>query len=135
MADAPALGAGGRRSWEFDPPLWYHLIRLREAEGAHVEPIDGTLRHFAKSSGWDPEADCQRIMHLSFGDQFPWDTVRALEIALYRTYCVPSISALLDRSGEFYRAAQRRYDDTAILVAEMCEWGYEEGAGAKRSSG
>jgi len=77
----------------------------------------------------DPERDCQRIVHLVFGYEFPWDTVRALEIALYRTYCVPSISALLDRSGEFYRAAQRRYDDTAILVAEMCEWGYEEGRG------
>ena len=77
----------------------------------------------------DPERDCQRIVHLVFGYEFPWDTVRALEVALYRTYCVPSIPALLDRSGEFYRAAQRRYDDTAILVAEMCEWGYEEGRG------
>jgi len=77
----------------------------------------------------DPERDCQRIMHLSFGYEFPWDSTRALEVALYRTYCVPSISALLDRTGEFYRAAQRRYDDTAILVAEMCEWGYEEGRG------
>jgi hypothetical protein len=77
----------------------------------------------------DPERDCQRIVHLSFGYEFPWDSTRALEVALYRTYCVPSISALLDRSGEFYRAAQRRYDDTAILVAEMCEWGFEEGRG------
>lgn len=77
----------------------------------------------------DPERDNQRIMHLSFGYEFPWDSVRALEVALYRTYCVPSISALLDRSGEFYRATQRRYDDTAILIAEMCEWGYETGRG------
>lgn len=77
----------------------------------------------------DPERDHQRIMHLSFGYEFPWDSVRALEIALYRSYCVPSISGLLDRTGEFYRDAQRRYDDTAILIAEMCEWGYESGRG------
>ena len=77
----------------------------------------------------DPERDHARIMHLSFGHEFCWDSVRALEIALYRTYCVPSISALLDRTGEFYQHTQRRYDDTAILVAEMCEWGYEEGRG------
>ena len=77
----------------------------------------------------DPEHDCQRIMHLSFGYEFCWDSTRALELALYRTYCVPSISALLDRTGEFYRATQRRYDDTAILIAELCEWGYEEGRG------
>lgn len=77
----------------------------------------------------DPERDCQRIMHLSFGYEFCWDSTRALEIALYRTYCVPSISAVLDRSGEFYRHTQRRYDDTAILIAEMCEWGFEAGRG------
>lgn len=77
----------------------------------------------------DPERDHQRIMHLSFGYEFSWDSVRALEIALYRTYCVPSISGLLHRTGEFYRYTQRRYDDTAILIAEMCEWGYESGRG------
>ena len=77
----------------------------------------------------DPERDHQRIVHLSFGYDFPWDSIRALEIALYRTYCVPSISALLDRTGEFHHDTQRRYDDTSILVAEMCEWGYEGGRG------
>ena len=77
----------------------------------------------------DPERDHQRIMHLSFGYEFCWDSIRSLEIALYRTYCVPSISRLLDRTGEFYRATQKRYDDTSILVAEMCEWGYEDGRG------
>lgn len=79
--------------------------------------------------GLDAERDHQRIVHLSFGYDFSWDSIRALEIALYRTYCVPSISALLDRTGEFHRDGQRRYDDTSILVAEMCEWGYEKGRG------
>ena len=77
----------------------------------------------------DPERDHQRIVHLSFGYEFPWDSIRALEIALYRTYCVPSISALLDRTGEFRERTQQRYDDTSIIVAEMCEWGYENGRG------
>jgi hypothetical protein len=36
---------------------------------------------------------------------------------------------LLDRTGEFRTSTQRRYDDTSILVAEMCEWGYESGRG------
>jgi hypothetical protein len=30
----------------------------------------------------DPERDHQRIVHLSFGDDVPWDSIRALEIAL-----------------------------------------------------
>lgn len=77
----------------------------------------------------DPERDHQRIVHLSFGYEFPWDSIRALEIALYRTYCVPSISALLDRTGEFRERTQQRYDDTSIIISEMCEWGYETGRG------
>ncbi|HEY3158120.1 MAG TPA: oxygenase MpaB family protein [Vicinamibacterales bacterium] len=77
----------------------------------------------------DPERDHQRIVHLSFGYDFPWDSIRALEIALYRTYCVPSISALLDRTGEFRERTQQRYDDTSLIVAEMCKWGYESGRG------
>jgi len=77
----------------------------------------------------DPERDHLKIMQLAAGYEFPWDTVRALEIALYRTYCVPSISALLDRTGEFRERTQRRYDDTALLVAEMCKWGYDSGRG------
>lgn len=77
----------------------------------------------------DPVRDHVKIQHLSTGYEFPWDTVRALEIALYRTYCVPSISALLDRTGEFRHRTQQRYDDTALIIAEMCEWGYESGRG------
>lgn len=77
----------------------------------------------------DPERDNMKIMYLSFGYEFSWDSIRALEIALYRTYCVPSISALLDRTGEFHARTQKRYDDTSILVAEMCKYGYLEGRG------
>ena len=93
--------------------------------------MNGRFDNLREIESLDPERDCQRIMHLSFGYEFCWDSTRALELALYRTYCVPTISGLLHRTGEFYRHTQRRYDDTAILIAEMCEWGYEKGRGQK----
>ena len=77
----------------------------------------------------DPERDNMKIMYLSFGYEFSWDSIRALEVALYRTYCAPSISALLDRTGEFRQRTQRRYDDTSLIMAEICKWGYLEGRG------
>jgi hypothetical protein len=77
----------------------------------------------------DPKRDHVEIYHLIFGWEFPWDMTRALELALYRTYCVPSISALLDRTGEFYQRTQKRYDDTALIVAEMAKWGYDSERG------
>jgi hypothetical protein len=73
----------------------------------------------------DPKRDHVEIYHLMCGYEFPWDMTRALEVALYRTYCVPSISALLDKTGEFYKRTQKRYDDTALIVSEMSKWGYD----------
>lgn len=77
----------------------------------------------------DPESDHQRIVYLSTCFDFPFDTTRSLEFALYRTYCVPSISALLDRTGEFTQRPQKRYDDTDIIVSELMEHGYESERG------
>jgi hypothetical protein len=77
----------------------------------------------------DPERDHCRIIFLSICHDFSFDTTRSLEFALYRTYCVPSISALLDRTGEFARRPQKRYDDTDIIVSELIEWGYDSPRG------
>ena len=73
----------------------------------------------------DPVRDHVRIVHYLAGWEFPWDFVRALELALYRTFCVPRVSALLDHTREFHDRPQRRYDDTALLMAEILEWGYD----------
>src|SRR5204862_6729426 len=77
----------------------------------------------------DPVRDHQRIVRLSARCDFPFDTTRALELALFRTFAVPGVSALLDRTGEFFRHTQLRYDDTDILVSEMMEHGYHSPRG------
>jgi len=75
--------------------------------------------------GLDPETHHQDILRITAGYEFPWDYQRSLEFALFRTYCVPSISALLARTGEFEKRPQKRYDDTALLMAELVEHGYD----------
>ena len=60
----------------------------------------------------DPERDHERIVFLSTCYDFPFDTTRALEFALFRTFCVPSdrASARRDRRVPQPRAeALRRY--------------------------
>lgn len=78
----------------------------------------------------DPERDHQRIVFLSTCYDFSFDTTRALEFALFRTFAMPSIAALLDRTGEFQKRPQKRYDDTDIIVSELMEWGYDSERGA-----
>lgn len=73
----------------------------------------------------DPKNDHSRIVHLMTGYEFPWDVVRALEVALMRTFCSPAVSHLLNRTGEFRKHGQKRYDDTALLVAEFMQNGYD----------
>jgi hypothetical protein len=73
--------------------------------------------------------DHKRIVHLDVCYEFPWDTTRALEVALFRTFAVPSIARLLDSSGEFHRAPQKRYDDTDLIISTMLEDGYDSRRG------
>jgi hypothetical protein len=77
----------------------------------------------------DPAKDHQRIVFLSCRCDFPFDTTRSLELALFRTYCSPSVSTLLDQTGEFAKRPQKRYDDTDIIVSEIMEWGYDSERG------
>jgi hypothetical protein len=77
----------------------------------------------------DPVVDHEEIMRISAGLEFPWDYQKSLELALFRTYCVPTISGLLERTGEFERRPQKRYDDTAVLMAELVEHGYDSPRG------
>lgn len=79
----------------------------------------------------DPERDHQRIVYLDACFEFPWDTTRSLELALFRTFAVPSIARLLDSTGEFVQRAQKRYDDTDLLISSFAEAGYASEAGRR----
>ncbi len=73
----------------------------------------------------DPVNDHCEICRQLAGYEFPWDITRALEIALIRTFCVPRIATLLDRTAEFHHRPQKRYDDTALMVALILKWGHD----------
>ncbi|MFD6529442.1 oxygenase MpaB family protein [Streptomyces sp. NPDC060184] len=77
----------------------------------------------------DPERDFLRIYRLSVTLEFPWDVTRALELALYRTYAVPSIGRLLATTAELTDRSQKRYDDTALLLDAVVEHGFDSAEG------
>src|SRR5437763_1984679 len=74
-----------------------------------IEPLDPVRHH-------------QRIVMLSTRVDFQFDTTRALEFALFRTFAVPSISARLDRPREF--AAR---SPTPLFRTEMRHRSYPAG--------
>ena len=79
----------------------------------------------------DPVADQSRIVYLDTCFEFPWDTTRSLELALFRTFAAPSIAELLDSTGEFAARAQKRYDDTDLILSTIAEAGYESPEGRR----
>jgi hypothetical protein len=77
----------------------------------------------------DPEKDHLRIAYLDTVFEFPWDTTRSLEFALFRTYAVPKSSRLLQHTEELEYRTQKRYDDTVLILSEILEHGYESERG------
>ena len=82
----------------------------------------------------DPYEDASEIYRLMTAYEFPWDFTRSLELALYRTYAVPSIGRLLAETAELTDRSQKRYDDTSLLLDAVVEHGFgsEEGRTAIR---
>ena len=79
----------------------------------------------------DPERDCRRIVFLDTFLEFPFDTTRALELAFFKTFAVPSIAELLDSTGEFGERGQKRYDDTDLLISAFAEDGWDGALGTR----
>ncbi|HBF80676.1 MAG TPA: DUF2236 domain-containing protein [Streptomyces sp.] len=73
----------------------------------------------------DPARDCAEILRLMAQYEFPWDYRQGIGLAFLRDYGVPRISVLLDRTQEFERHGQKRYDDTVLFGYEMTAEGFE----------
>lgn len=82
-----------------------------------------------RNAALDPLVDFEQIYRGVALEDFPWDVTRALELALYRTFAVPTIAKVLDDSGEFRLRAQRRYDDTVLLLGTVLENGFDSPLG------
>ena len=87
--------------------------------------------HLREIRTLDPVADHRRIVYLDACFEFPWDTTRSLELALFRTFASPSVAALLDATGEFGRGAQKSYDDTDLILSTIVEAGYDSEEGTR----
>ena len=77
----------------------------------------------------DPETDFVEIYRNVGLHEFTWDLNQALSFALFRTYAVPSIGALLDATGEFTGQVQKRYDDTGLLLEASLAHGFDSPEG------
>ncbi|RCW40715.1 uncharacterized protein DUF2236 [Halopolyspora algeriensis] len=79
----------------------------------------------------DPERDFHDIYRIMVAHEFPWDMNQSLSFALFRTYAVPGIGALLASTGEFTERTQKRYDDTGLILDAVLEHGFSSDSGRR----
>ena len=88
----------------------------------------GRLDNLRRIASLDPDADREEITALTSTEEFPWEWNTGTAVAFLRDYGVPSISRLLDTTGEFREHGQKRYDDTILFAVE----GNAEGLDSRR---
>lgn len=54
----------------------------------------------------DPQKDATEIYTITGCHEFPWDQIRSLEVALYRTYCVPMLYAFSHRAKSLFSTSR-----------------------------
>lgn len=82
-----------------------------------------------RTDSLDPETQAEEISRIVGQHEFPWDVQQALSFALFRTYAVPSIGGLLHETAVFVDHAQKRHDDTVLILAAALENGLESPPG------
>ncbi len=94
----------------------------------------GRYGRLARMRQMDPQRDFEQIYRWITQYEFPRDYLHGTSVAFLRDYGVPRISRLLDRTQEFERAGQKRYDDTVLIASEMVRDGTdsEHGRAAAR---
>ncbi|MGW0148827.1 oxygenase MpaB family protein [Streptomyces sp. NPDC003333] len=85
----------------------------------------GRYSRLARIRQMDPQQDFEQIYRWITQYEFPRDYLHGTSIAFLRDYGVPRISQLLDRTQEFERAGQKRYDDTVLIAYEMVRDGMD----------
>lgn len=87
--------------------------------------------HRPNTHAMDPISHAREITFVLSAWDFPSDIQTALELALFRTYAVPGISGLLNRTGAFTNETRKRVDDTGIILSEILEHGPKSPRGSK----
>lgn len=77
----------------------------------------------SKLASLDPERDSDEMVRLIVCCEFPFDSVRAMEMAFFRTFGIPQIARTLVHSGKFLDTPGQRILDTSRLVNTLVEQG------------
>ncbi|GAA4606949.1 hypothetical protein BJY16_006081 [Actinoplanes octamycinicus] len=77
----------------------------------------------------DPEVDFEEIYRQMLLVEFPFDMKLGLNLGFNRSFSTPAVAAVLAGTGELTERAQKRRDDTGLLMYEMILHGFDHPRG------
>lgn len=101
--------------------LAHRVWAVRQVRFLRLSDCELRYAHLLKNPSAMTYQEANEIMHVSQLWDMPWLATIALSFALFKTYAIPSISAVLCKSRELSDPANaaRRAEDTAVTIAEF----------------
>ncbi|KAI8136658.1 hypothetical protein BJV82DRAFT_647111 [Fennellomyces sp. T-0311] len=107
----------------FHPDTGIPLIKVlldKEPQQLGIEITAGVLKKYPDPSVALHSLEiAEEVFNLTSRREFPFILQTSLELALFRTYAVPTISKLLYATGEFTRNTRKRAEDTELILLEI----------------
>ncbi|KAF8524797.1 hypothetical protein BU17DRAFT_84290 [Hysterangium stoloniferum] len=95
-----------------------YLVVVRTLRYRRLQRLDANREFkFSEKPGLTP-AQAQRILRVSLQYDIPWITTMAVRFALFKTYGIPTIAGVLNKTEQLTKreTSGKRYMDTSLLI-------------------
>lgn len=112
--------------------LAVRIVRVRQVRFKRFNDVHAKYAHLVNNLDAMTYNDAQEIMKLSAEFDMPFTVTVSLSFALFKTYAVPTISAVLCKGKELScpMLAGRRAEDTAVILGEFVGEGLDSERGS-----
>lgn len=104
------------------------------AAGPPPDDVPFPLRRHAMAetiAGLDPRRDDALIARVLIACEFPFESRRAMELAILRTFGIPAIARVLVARGKFLSRPAKRIADTRVLLEGVVRYGHRSPTGQR----
>jgi hypothetical protein len=99
--------------------------RLAGPDPETGESMKDRYANLARIRTLDAEQDYLQIYQAMVRYEFPWDLKLGLTLAFNRSFSTPAVAAVLTGTSELIDHAQKRIDDTGLLMYELVLNGFD----------
>ncbi|KAL1412437.1 hypothetical protein Q8F55_000182 [Vanrija albida] len=111
--------------------LALRVAAVRRARFARYDALHAKFAHLLEDPSKMTYQESEEIQKVMQSYDMPWIAILSLSFALFKTYAIPTISLVLNKSGQLSdpAVAARRAEDTAVFIGEFLYGGLDSERG------